>query len=558
MVAYMALRLRDRPGGLSLGLLMIAIAIWSGTLGFEVQAETIAAKILWSKFEYFGITSTPVLLLFFALSYTRQKKSQVSLPAILLWVIPLTTLFLAFTNEWHHLIWADFVPTPGTTLIRYEHGTWFWIMAAYAYGILLAVSVLFFQAALKSKHFFRSQALVLILSMISPWATNLFYILKLGQIPLDLTPIGFTITGVLLAWSLSRQQLLNIQPIARDHVIESMDDAVLVLDKRHRVVDLNSASRQVLSAPNRRMIGRPLTAFISEPTLMEHLENNVDNDIHTSLTLTSGPEKRHYDVQISTLRNRQQIQGHVVLMHDVTSREQLIDELDAFAHTVAHDLKSPINVILGYADLLQDALGNRNDELASFATAIGQTAIRSTHIIDELLLLASVRQQEVIHEPLNMELIMAKVQARVGARLEAMHGRLTMPPAWPTGLGYAPWVEEVWVNYVSNALKYGGIPPHVEVGATPLPDDGQVRFWVRDNGAGLTSVAQARLFTPFTRLEQDRAEGTGLGLSIVKRIVEKLGGEVGVESVAGEGSMFWFTLSSARTDVSAKETLDRA
>jgi signal transduction histidine kinase len=108
-------------------------------------------------------------------------------------------------------------------------------------------------------------------------------------------------------------------------------------------------------------------------------------------------------------------------------------------------------------------------------------------------------------------------------------------------LGYAPWIEEVWVNYLSNAIKYGGRPPRVELGAETQPG-GLVRFWVRDNGPGIAPEAQVRLFVPFTRLDQVRAKGHGLGLSIVRRIVEKLGGQVGVISTPGQGSVFSFTL----------------
>ena len=111
-------------------------------------------------------------------------------------------------------------------------------------------------------------------------------------------------------------------------------------------------------------------------------------------------------------------------------------------------------------------------------------------------------------------------------------------------MGHAPWVEEVWVNYISNAIKYGGQPPRVELGADVLAD-GAVRLWVADNGAGLPPDVHARLFTPFSRLDQIRARGHGLGLSIVRRIVEKMGGQVGVQSGAAGtiGCRFYFTLS---------------
>jgi len=108
-------------------------------------------------------------------------------------------------------------------------------------------------------------------------------------------------------------------------------------------------------------------------------------------------------------------------------------------------------------------------------------------------------------------------------------------------LGYAPWVEEVWMNYLSNAIKYGGAPPRIEIGATPGSDN-WVRFWIKDNGKGLTAAQQARLFVPFTRLEQGAATGHGLGLAIVKRIVEGMNGVVEVESEKGRGSVFSFSL----------------
>ena len=111
-------------------------------------------------------------------------------------------------------------------------------------------------------------------------------------------------------------------------------------------------------------------------------------------------------------------------------------------------------------------------------------------------------------------------------------------------MGYGPWIEEVWSNYISNAMKYGGQPPQVTLGYDVLTN-GWVRFWVKDNGPGIDPVAQKRLFQEFERLDQKRAQGYGLGLSVVRRIMERLGGEVGVESAVGVGSLFFFTLPVA-------------
>jgi two-component system, sensor histidine kinase and response regulator len=183
-----------------------------------------------------------------------------------------------------------------------------------------------------------------------------------------------------------------------------------------------------------------------------------------------------------------------------------------------------------------------------------QNARKMSSIIDDLLLLAETRSAEVDRKPLDMVSIVSEAQQRLADVAEQSHAEIVLldVSTWPVALGYAPWVEEVWANYLSNALKYGGQPPCIELGAAPLPNPpplagegeggGRVRFWVRDNGAGLTPEDQARLFTPFTRLDQVRVKGHGLGLSIVRRIVEKLGGQVGVESQVGQGSTFSFTL----------------
>jgi len=225
-------------------------------------------------------------------------------------------------------------------------------------------------------------------------------------------------------------------------------------------------------------------------------------------------------------------------------------EPNAYAHTVAHDLKNPLSSLAGYSQVLRDKYATLPDELAQkFINTIDQNARKMTTIVDELLLLASVREMEDIEtQPLDMARLVAEARGRLLLQIEELDGEIILPKSWPIAIGYGPWVEAVWANYISNALKYGGRPPRVELGASRMKQketgEPQVLFWVRDNGPGLSPEAQARLFTPFERLHQERVTGHGLGLSIVQRIAQKLGGQVGVESeeAPGKGSLFFFTL----------------
>jgi signal transduction histidine kinase/DNA-binding response OmpR family regulator len=220
------------------------------------------------------------------------------------------------------------------------------------------------------------------------------------------------------------------------------------------------------------------------------------------------------------------------------------EELDAFAHTVAHDLKSPLSPMVGLARFMQEAYGLMSEyELKDSLRIIERSGQKMTNIVNELLLLAQMRTADVELEPLNMAHIVTEAQQRLAHIIEDKQARVVFPNSWPVALGYGAWIEEVWINYLSNALKYGGNSPIIEVGGSKQ-EDGLLRFWVKDDGPGIKPEQKKWLFTEFTQLSQIRAEGHGLGLSIVRRIVEKLGGQVGLESegVPGKGSTFYFTL----------------
>ena len=255
------------------------------------------------------------------------------------------------------------------------------------------------------------------------------------------------------------------------------------------------------------------------------------------------------------------------LQRYTTELEASNAELDAFAHTVAHDLKNPLTSVFGFSMLLQThhrrMTPEKIDESLLMPTRSGK---KMTSIIDELLLLASVRKMgDVMLGPLDMAALVTEACERLRPMILEYQAALVMPETWPAPVGYAPWIEEVWVNYISNALKYGGrpeesVPPRVELGWDAVADEASsdhtsvpqyFRFWVQDNGMGLTHEQNEQLFTQFTRLHQVRIEGHGLGLSIVRRIVEKLGGTASVESEVGKGSRFYFTLPASLSTPSA-------
>ncbi len=241
-----------------------------------------------------------------------------------------------------------------------------------------------------------------------------------------------------------------------------------------------------------------------------------------------------------------ELQDHNQKLNDLTQMLEASNaELNAYTGTVAHDLKNPLSTIINYLELSEYYLANNDSkQVAQKIEQAKQGALQSVQIVDSLLLLANIRQEDRIQtETIEMDQVIAQVQERLDLMIAEYNAQLQLPAKWPSVRGYAPWIAEVWINYVTNALKYGGHPPTVTLGSDQN-DQGVVRFWVRDNGSGISANQQGLLFREFSRL-CNSAEGHGLGLSIVKRIVEKLGGQVGVESQKGQGSLFYFTLPEA-------------
>ncbi|MCP4368006.1 MAG: response regulator [Deltaproteobacteria bacterium] len=232
------------------------------------------------------------------------------------------------------------------------------------------------------------------------------------------------------------------------------------------------------------------------------------------------------------------------LEHEVRTRDQLIGELEAFGHTVAHDIASPISAIIINTDFMATLLkrqGSLDINYVDRLVEIKSIAFKITHIINELMLLSQVRKEEIISEPISMDMIVSEALKRLSHKIKETNAVIITPKQWLTAWGYGPWIEEVWINYINNGLKYGGKPPVLELGATQKSNN-YVQFWLRDNGIGIPPEEIDTIFTEFTRLEDVQATGYGLGLSIVKRIITKLNGKVGVESVEGVGSCFYFEL----------------
>ncbi|MEQ8672705.1 MAG: GAF domain-containing sensor histidine kinase [Aggregatilineales bacterium] len=227
--------------------------------------------------------------------------------------------------------------------------------------------------------------------------------------------------------------------------------------------------------------------------------------------------------------------------HEDTSDKNT--ELEAYAHTVAHDLKTPLGAAMVQLEMV-DLLMKKNtmDRVEHFVTGAKSELWRMKDMIEQLLVLATVDELDETLYKVKANAVIDRAVERFQYEIHNRNITLNVMPEMPALWGNNQWVEEVFANLISNAIKYMGDNPTPNISVSAKIQDYQVRYEVTDNGIGIKKEDQEKLFKKFARLHTINTTGTGLGLNIVQRIVHKLGGETGFESTFGEGSTFWFTV----------------
>jgi PAS domain S-box-containing protein len=343
--------------------------------------------------------------------------------------------------------------------------------------------------------------------------------------------------------------------------LESLAESVVIIDNAANIVLVNKQAERLFGYTKEELVGLHLNALLPDKfrsTHPKHVAAYFEKPKIRPMGLEKELSARHkngHDIPVEiSLSHIETTSGHLAMafITDITLRKEALnslesrnEELDAFAHTVAHDLKGSISTLIGYSELLNDHKADLSrEQVRESLDMICRVGWKMSDIVDELLLLAKVRKDEVNIAPLEMLPIINEATFRLNHKIEESGAEITLCQDFPTALGYGPWLEEVWYNYISNAVKFGGTPPKIILGGE-LTEEGFARFWVKDNGLGLSQAEQAHLFVPCAS-QTNHSEGNGLGLSIVKRIVKKLNGYVGVESELNEGSIFSFTLPVAK------------
>jgi diguanylate cyclase (GGDEF)-like protein/PAS domain S-box-containing protein len=329
----MAFRRRNKPGVGTLTLLMFAVAEWAFASGLEAAVVGLQYKVFWSKIEYLGGLSASTLFLVFVLEYLQKSRWLKPFYLILLSIIPIAGFLFTITNEWHRLIWTSFTLYPNLhNVLVYGHGVGYYFLVAYNYLIISIGLIVLLEVWLRAKQPYRQQIGILLLGSLFPFVSGIVYNLFPEFLPgLDLTPVSFSLTGLVIAYGILRFRLFDLTPLARDVLIEKMDDGILVLDEQNRIVDINPVALSMLGTTLKENLGQPIIkVFGFWPGIARHLQDNNDK-VETEFQLGTDPPHSIHLLISPLYGHHKQLAGKLLVFRDISQRQQTEAQL---AHTI--------------------------------------------------------------------------------------------------------------------------------------------------------------------------------------------------------------------------------
>jgi PAS domain S-box-containing protein len=549
-LAVYAWRRRNKPGVLVFAWFMTAVVECSIASALSILSQTAETARFWTNLIFLGNSAVPVLFLIFILQYSGRERWLSRRRIGMLFIIPLLTQVVIWTDDMHGLFirQAHFSRQGALMLVQTKRlGPWFGVQMGYHY-LLLAIGIIYIVSMIiRPFRLYRKQAVGLLIGIIPPMLTGI--LIRFDLIPglqNQLTPFSLSLMGSMFAWALFRHEFLNVVPVARDALIDSMSEGMLVLDIQHRIVDLNPAAQVLLDTSSSQCIGQSAFDVLHFwPGLIKHLHQ--DNQVQAEIELDHPTTHHHYHSRISLLTDKRERQaGTLIMLRDITERKRTEMELDHHRHRLEELVSERTE------ELRQEILERRRaerqltlslQEKSILLQEIHHRVKNNLQVIHSLLNLQSslvkddyshslfhesqqrVKTMALIHEKLyqseslhdiNFREYVRSLASELYASYQPLSGpvelvvdvadiHLHLDPAILCGL--------VITELMSNAFKYGVPSQNGRVTLTfSVSVDHQYELRINDNGPGLPANIDLETFG-------------SLGLQLVRGLVEEqLGG----------------------------------
>ncbi len=558
--------------------------IYTSTYILELLTQSNDGKVFWGNVKYFVVAFGPFSILYFSLKFTRRHFKNPLRTWTLLMILPTMFMVLLLTDGYHHLIRENIQLTPLGPFFIVGNGlsNIYWLISYYSFGVALFGISLIVARYFDAQPLFRPQILSVLIGIIFPLAGVVFSLVGSHLIyDIDLAHIASSIGNLVIAWSLFQYRLFDIVPVARDRLVEYLQDTVIILDKQDRIVDVNHASIEFIDQPANSISGKKafdVIPFWNE--LIKQIQDTKDQPVE--MVFGDGENEKILSFHFSELQTSVgDAGGRMIIVHDITELKKaereikeknrkleiLNDDLaeaneqhkklgevkDKFVANVSHELRTPLTNIKLYHELAN----LQPDRISEFLVILSRETDRLTDLIEDLLALSRFDQGVVRLNKSSFDL--NELISELGEDRESLAVSkgllLKINPKEGIPLVFADrnLIGQILSILLTNAFNYTPEKGTVSVSTCEREQDNRkwVGFVVRDTGMGIDPEELKTLFTRFYRGKVGRksgVSGTGLGLSIAKEIVERHQGEIEVESngVPGEGTTFkvWFVVEN--------------
>lgn len=324
---------RQNKGALTFALFMWSACGWLLCDTFEILSDTPQATLFWAKLSFIFVSTVPVTWFIFINQFYGKGHWFNLLTISLLLLIPIITNFLIWIRPFHLLIWSEYKIVPAgrlLTLVITRYGTWFWIFAVFAYLLVGYGAVLLIGHTFRSSIIFRRQSGWMLVGAVFPITFNLLYIFRvIPGVTEDYTTVAFAFAGLALAAGIYRYQLFTFSPLARDFLIDQIQDGFLITDKKDRVIDINPAAARIFNTTPVELLGVKIDRLLPE---WKRIRSREDEVAHFSSKLEHEDDVRHFDVKTTDLSQiKRNLSGWIVILRDITERVNLLEEIQQLA-----------------------------------------------------------------------------------------------------------------------------------------------------------------------------------------------------------------------------------
>ena len=529
-------RKNGRTGNM-LGLLISAVALWTLTTALDLACVSLDGKIFWSKIQYIGIFTTPGFLFLFIHYFYSYDKPLPKTKLFLLWIIPIITILLAFTNEFHSLIWTDFTPSPipDSNLVVYHHGYWFWLAFAYYYVLLIISIYLLIRAVKEFPTNKKRNAQLMLFAFPFPVIGNLLYNFNLTPWPgFDLTAVGFAITALILFWGVSRQNLTDLSPIARDRLFDTLDEGVIIIDSNERIVDHNPAILEIIRRkgyePKQGIHNRLVTSIIEE---MEDLDQLFHSKVGYPRVLSA------ITIDDPTLEVNQQLlfekdekpAGRLLIIRDITQQKQDEQKLiwqqrklaaEQERKNMGRELHDNLAQVLGYINIQSKTILNMIEEgnTTTAASSVAQLMNVSQDATNDI--------REFINETHKEDPPQKGFIPALNSYVKSFHQL--------TGLPVNLSLNDIDIESISTVKKRLHILRIIQESLSNIRKHAEAKsisivFSQNPNYLIITITDDGKGF------DQENVDKEGhFGLKIMKERADEAGGKLIIQSIAGKGT----------------------